>query len=89
MRTAALALTLLAATPLVQAKEPPGSKKETAGLKYVGVNLSGAEFNSRKKPGTLFKDYTYPAASDFSYFAGKGMNTIRLPFLWERVQPAL
>lgn len=64
-------------------------KKETAGLKYVGVNLSGAEFNSRKKPGTLFKDYTYPAASDFSYFAGKGMNTIRLPFLWERVQPAL
>ena len=89
LRIAALALTLLAATPLVQAKEPPGPKKDTAGLKYVGVNLSGAEFNSRKKPGTLFKDYTYPAASDFSYFAGKGMNTIRLPFLWERVQPEL
>ncbi|MBO9766095.1 MULTISPECIES: glycoside hydrolase family 5 protein [Xanthomonas] len=89
LRIAALALTLLAAGPLVQAKEPPGPRKETAGLKYVGVNLSGAEFNSRKKPGTLFKDYTYPAASDFSYFAGKGMNTIRLPFLWERVQPEL
>lgn len=89
MRTAALALTLLAASPLIQAKESAGTKKETGGLKYFGVNLSGAEFNSRKKPGILFKDYVYPAASDFSYFASKGMNTIRLPFLWERLQPKL
>ncbi|MFC0153602.1 glycoside hydrolase family 5 protein [Xanthomonas dyei] len=89
LRRAALALTLLAALPLAHAKEPNGPNKESAGLRYVGVNLSGAEFNSRKKPGTLFKDYTYPAASDFSYFAGKGMNTIRLPFLWERLQPQL
>lgn len=89
LRSAALALTLLAALPLAHAKEPARPGKESSGLKYVGVNLSGAEFNSRKKPGTLFKDYTYPAASDFSYFAGKGMNTIRLPFLWERLQPQL
>ncbi|KAB7766690.1 glycoside hydrolase family 5 protein [Xanthomonas maliensis] len=82
LRTAGLALALTCALPLAHAAE---SKQ----LKYVGVNLSGAEFNSRKKPGTLFKDYTYPAAGDFSYFAGKGMNTIRLPFLWERLQPQL
>ncbi|MBB5944357.1 MULTISPECIES: glycoside hydrolase family 5 protein [unclassified Xanthomonas] len=56
-------------------------------LKYAGVNLSGAEFNSGKKPGVLYKDYTYPTATDYSYFASKGMNTIRLPFLWERLQP--
>lgn len=56
-------------------------------LKYAGVNLAGAEFNSAKRPGTLFKDYTYPAASDYAYFAGKGMNIVRLPFLWERLQP--
>ncbi|HEY0333325.1 MAG TPA: glycoside hydrolase family 5 protein [Stenotrophomonas sp.] len=56
-------------------------------LRYAGVNLAGAEFNSSKRPGTLYKDYTYPAASDFSYFASKGMNIVRLPFLWERLQP--
>jgi len=56
-------------------------------LKYAGVNLSGAEFNSGKKPGTLYKDYTYPGPTDYSYFAGKGMNIVRLPFLWERLQP--
>ncbi|WAT15109.1 glycoside hydrolase family 5 protein [Xanthomonas fragariae] len=89
LRGAALALTLLATLPLAHAKEPADAKKKSAGLKYVGVSLSGAEFNSRKKPGTLYKDYTYPAASDFSYFAAKGINTIRLPFLWERVQPKL
>lgn len=29
----------------------------------------------------------YAAASDYTYFAGVGMNTIRLPILWERLQP--
>jgi endoglucanase len=56
-------------------------------LTYAGVNLAGAEFNSSKKPGTLYKDYLYPAQSDYAYFAGKGLNIIRLPFLWERLQP--
>lgn len=30
----------------------------------------------------------YPASTDYSYFAGTGMNVIRLPILWERLQPA-
>jgi len=68
----------LAASPL-QAQE--------RALRYAGINLAGAEFNSGKRPGTLFKDYTYPAASDYAYFAGQGMNIVRLPFLWERLQP--
>ncbi len=54
---------------------------------YAGVNLAGAEFNSSAKPGTLYKNYVYPTESDFAYFAAQGMNTIRLPFLWERLQP--
>ncbi|SOD57360.1 Cellulase family 5 [Pseudoxanthomonas wuyuanensis] len=56
-------------------------------LRYAGVNLAGAEFNSSSKPGTLYKDYLYPGESDYAYFASKGMNTVRLPFLWERLQP--
>lgn len=54
-----------------------------------GVNLSGAEFNSRRIPGRMFTDYTYPSPSDFQYFADKGANMIRLPIRWERVQREL
>ncbi|GGY70099.1 glycoside hydrolase family 5 protein [Marinobacter zhanjiangensis] len=54
-----------------------------------GVNLSGAEFNSKSIPGQLFTDYTYPSPSDFEYFAEKGANLIRLPVRWERVQREL
>lgn len=54
-----------------------------------GVNLSGAEFNSKNIPGELFSDYTYPSPSDFQYFADKGANLIRLPVRWERVQREL
>lgn len=61
--------------------------QDGAPRRYAGVNLAGAEFNASKKPGTLYKDYIYPAESDYAYFAGKGMNVIRLPFLWERLQP--
>lgn len=55
-------------------------------LKYAGVNLSGAEFNSAAKPGVLYNDYVYPSDSDFAYFSRQGMNVVRLPFLWERLQ---
>lgn len=57
-------------------------------LKYAGVNLSGAEFNSSAKPGVLYQNYVYPSDSDFAYYASKGMNVVRLPFLWERLQPS-
>ncbi|HWZ46689.1 MAG TPA: glycoside hydrolase family 5 protein [Herbaspirillum sp.] len=55
----------------------------------VGVNLSGAEFAPDKLPGTIFKDYMYPDAADMRHFQAQGMNTFRLPFLWERIQPQL
>lgn len=56
---------------------------------YAGVSLAGAEFKPHRLPGRLSKDYTYPRDADFAYFAGQGMNVIRLPFLWERLQPKL
>ncbi|XEA93146.1 glycoside hydrolase family 5 protein [Xanthomonas sp. DAR 80977] len=56
-------------------------------LKFAGVNLSGAEISSSKKPGVLNADYVYPRDADYAYFAGKGMNIVRLPVLWERLQP--
>ncbi|HEY4316387.1 MAG TPA: glycoside hydrolase family 5 protein [Herbaspirillum sp.] len=59
------------------------------GKQLVGVNLTGAEFASGKLPGTIFKDYVYPDPADMRHFQAQGMNTFRLPFLWERVQPQL
>ena len=54
-----------------------------------GVNLAGAEFNTAAMPGVVNRDYVYPSAEEFAYFSRQGMNTIRLPFLWERIQPRL
>jgi aryl-phospho-beta-D-glucosidase BglC (GH1 family) len=51
----------------------------------VGINLSGAEFGS--VGGTYGTDYIYPGKESIDYYASKGMDVIRLPFLWERVQP--
>jgi endoglucanase len=60
---------------------------EAAGLCYRGVNLSGAEYGDRG--GSANTNYVYPAEATVHYFAGKTMNVIRLPFLWERLQPVL
>lgn len=57
--------------------------------RLTGVNVAGAEFNSGKLPGTVNKDYTYPAPSDLKFMAAQGANVIRLPFRWERVQPEI
>src|SRR5262245_22928988 len=62
---------------------------------YRGVNLNGAEFGSGNLPGTFGIDFTYPDPTYVSgytsvdYFLGKGMNTFRLPFRWERLQRTL
>lgn len=55
----------------------------------MGVNLAGAEFNGNKLPGKEGTDYIYPSPTDIQYFHRLDMNTIRLPFLWERIQPKL
>lgn len=57
--------------------------------RLTGVNLAGAEFNSSKLPGVIFKDYTYPSSAELTYIAAQNANVIRLPFRWERIQPQL
>ena len=46
----------------------------------TGVNIAGAEFDH----GTF-----WPTQQEVTYFVGKGMNVVRIPFLWERLQPTL
>lgn len=57
-------------------------------VSFTGVNLAGAEFGSRL-PGTYNSDYTYPTTAEINYFVGKGLNTFRVPYRWERLQPTL
>jgi endoglucanase len=55
-------------------------------LWHVGVNFAGAEFNGKRIPGKINKDYQYPKKRDIDYFLDRGVNTFRLPFRWERLQ---
>jgi endoglucanase len=57
-----------------------------AKVPYRGVNLAGAEFGSNL-PGVYGTDYTFPTTSEVDYYLGKGMNTFRVEFRWERLQP--
>ncbi len=59
----------------------------TNSLSLLGVNLAGGEFG----PGgaNYGYDYKYPTHAEIDYEASKGMNVIRMPFLWERLQPTL
>lgn len=46
----------------------------------VGVNIAGGEFGSGGTRGVGF-DYVYPAHAQLDYWAGKGFNSVRMPFL--------
>lgn len=52
-----------------------------------GINLAGAEFGT--PPGKHGVSHIYPTQETITYFAEQGFNTVRLPFLWERLQPKL
>ncbi len=55
----------------------------------VGVNWAGAEFASGTLPGVEGKNFGWPTAESLDYWKSKGVRLIRLPFLWERLQPEL
>ncbi|WP_018262417.1 carbohydrate-binding domain-containing protein [Methylobacterium sp. WSM2598] len=74
-----------ASMPVLTPAPPPGGTGP--GLSLLGVNLAGADFAAGALPGRLGTDYTYPTAQEIDYYASKNLNVIRLPFLWERLQP--
>src|SRR5690606_18099224 len=73
---------------LPEASRPPQEDARER-ISLVGVNLSGAGFGSSVLPGKHGTNYIYPAESYYQKYAGQGLNLVRLPFLWERIQPAL
>ena len=77
------------ATPVAASTPPAAAKGAPAGVHWRGVNLSGAEFTASALPGEYGHQYIYPSLASLAYFQAKGMNLVRLPFLWERLQPKL
>ncbi len=61
----------------------------TAPVQLVGVSLSGAAFGSSVLPGKHGTNYIFPAESYYKKYAAQGLTLVRLPFLWERLQPTL
>ena len=55
-------------------------------MPFRGVNLAGGEFGDAL-PGTDGVDYAFPNDAEVDYFVSKGMNTFRIGFKWERLQP--
>jgi endoglucanase len=66
------------------------------GLQLRGVNRAGAEFGEEWDGWTGQAYYEWPSVgpvpvrtNELSYFASKGMNVVRLPISWERLQHTL
>lgn len=59
----------------------------TARPRYVGVNLASGSFAPDQLPGVYGKHYVFPSRATAAPFAAMGLNSVRLPFLWERIQP--
>ncbi len=60
--------------------------QSTPGVQLLGVNLSGAEYGN-PVTGVMNYDYVYPTTAEIDYFASLGLNTIRIPVAWQRLQP--
>jgi endoglucanase len=77
--------------PVATPQPPPASVAQPVqsktGSRFHGVNLSGADFTSSALPGVEGRDYGWPTHAEVDYFTGKGVNTFRIGFLWERMQP--
>jgi hypothetical protein len=55
-----------------------------------GWHVQGLEsFGTGKIPGVAGTDFNPPVEADFSYAKAKGMDVLRIGWLWERAQPAL
>jgi endoglucanase len=61
------------------------------GQQYFGVNEAALGWGASGSgiPGTVWTNYPLISNSSLDYFATKGMNTIRVSIVWERLQPTL
>jgi endoglucanase len=58
-------------------------------IDLVGLNIGGAAFSGNVIPGKYKTNYFFPAPGYFAKWKAKGIETLRFPIMWERLQPAL
>jgi endoglucanase len=75
------------AAPTTTPGSPASPATPARPMPYRGINLAGGEFGSAI-PGVNGSDYAFPTTSEVDYYMSKGMNTFRMGFKWERMQPA-
>ena len=51
--------------------------------------MAGPEFAANALPGKLGIDYKFPTDTQLKYYKDAGFKAIRIPILWERLQPAI
>ncbi len=72
-----LGLALSQATPAASAASP----------RMIGANIAGGDFGgSGAYPGVLGFDYWYPRANDIDMAKAIGIELVRVPFKWDRIQ---
>lgn len=54
-----------------------------------GINIMDLGISGHVLPGVFNTNYTKPSLSSLQYLKSRGNKVIRIPFLWERVQPTL
>nr|WP_315427318.1 glycoside hydrolase family 5 protein [uncultured Albidiferax sp.] len=67
----------------------PAQASSRNDLMFRGINLGAAAIAAKIQPGLHGTNYLWPTAAEVSLFASAGFNTLRVPFLWERMQPVL
>lgn len=62
---------------------------EAENIDLIGLNIGGAAFSSGHIPGKYNTNYFFPAPNYFAKWKEEGIQTIRFPILWERLQSEL
>jgi endoglucanase len=76
-----------AALLMVAATQPLTSLAATCKATLPGVNFAGGEFNGDRQPAVYGRDYIFPAAGEIALMKRLDLKLMRVPFLWERLQP--
>jgi endoglucanase len=66
---------------------PAWAAEACATTPLSGANVAGAEFNGGKQGARYSFDYIYPAAGEVALLQKLDLKLMRVPFLWERIQP--
>jgi endoglucanase len=82
-----LCKTLIALCLTMAQAAPTWAAQACATTPLSGANVAGAEFNGGKQGARVSFDYVYPAAAEVALLQKLDLKLMRVPFLWERIQP--